>query len=100
MPENAFKDYFSDNAAGYSKYRPLYPDALFDYLADIAPSTALAWDCATGSGQAARKLARRFTRVVATDASADQIQKAKPADNITYRVAPGNNGDGNNGDGK
>jgi ubiquinone/menaquinone biosynthesis C-methylase UbiE len=91
MPGNAFKDYFSDNAAGYSKYRPLYPDALFDYLAEIAPSTALAWDCATGSGQAARKLALRFSRVVATDASADQIRKAKPADNITYRIAPAEN---------
>ena len=88
MSENAFKDYFSDNSADYGRYRPLYPDALFDYLKEIAPSTALAWDCATGSGQAARQLARRFARVIATDASADQIRNAKPADNITYRVAP------------
>lgn len=48
----------------------------------------LAWDCATGSGQAARDLARYFTRVIATDASAEQIACAMPAANIDYRVAP------------
>ncbi|MEJ2155480.1 MAG: class I SAM-dependent methyltransferase [Desulfobacteraceae bacterium] len=83
-----FKDYFSNNSANYSKFRPVYPDALFDYLAGIAPSSALAWDCATGSGQAAQKLARRFSRVIATDASSEQLRKAKPVDNIAYRVAP------------
>lgn len=88
MSSNAFKDYFSENSADYSKYRPVYPDALFDYLVGVAPSSGLAWDCATGSGQAARKLAQRFSRVIATDASEDQIRKAKPVDNITYQVAP------------
>jgi len=86
-----FKDYFSENSDNYRKYRPVYPDALFDYLATIAPSSALAWDCATGSGQAAQKLAARFSRVFATDASGDQIRKAKPAGNITYKVARAEN---------
>jgi len=48
----------------------------------------LAWDCATGSGQAALELARRFQRVVATDASEKQIAQAPPRSGMTYRVAP------------
>jgi len=48
----------------------------------------LAWDCATGSGQAALGLARYFPRVVATDASAAQIAHATPHPRVEYRVAP------------
>lgn len=53
----------------------------------LAPRRALAWDCATGNGQAASSLAPRFDRVVATDGSAEQIALAVPAKNIEYRVA-------------
>ena len=52
------------------------------------PRRRLAWDCATGNGQAARDLARYFDRVVATDASAEQIAHAVPLANVEYRVAP------------
>jgi SAM-dependent methyltransferase len=48
----------------------------------------VAWDCATGNGQAARDLARYFATVIATDASGEQIAHALPASNIAYRVAP------------
>ena len=37
-----FKDHFSGHAALYSRYRPTYPEALFDFLAGVAPSRALA----------------------------------------------------------
>jgi hypothetical protein len=57
MQDKTFMDYFSDNSGNYRKFRPVYPDALYAYLASIAPSPSLAWDCATGSGQAALKLA-------------------------------------------
>ena len=46
------------------------------------------WDCGAGSGQASVGLARHFDRVVATDASAEQIARAEPAANVEYRVAP------------
>jgi SAM-dependent methyltransferase len=82
-----FADHFSTVADGYAAYRPTYPPALFDRLADLAPGRALAWDCATGSGQAAVPLADRFERVVATDASADQIARARPRAGVEYRVA-------------
>ncbi|HEY2140100.1 MAG TPA: hypothetical protein VGH00_08465, partial [Chthoniobacterales bacterium] len=63
-----FKDHFSKQAEGYAKFRPRYPQELFRYLATIAPRRELAWDCATGNGQAAVELAEVFDRVIATDA--------------------------------
>src|SRR5699024_2347975 len=59
----------------------------FDRLAALAPARRLAWDCATGNGQAALPLAERFERVVATDASAAQIEHATPHPRVEYRVA-------------
>lgn len=53
MTSGCFKDYFSGHSGNYSKYRPAYPDSLFEFLALIAPSSAVTWDCVTGSGQAA-----------------------------------------------
>jgi SAM-dependent methyltransferase len=47
---------------------------------------ACAWDCATGNGQAAAGLARYFERVIATDASAQQIAQAPPIPKVEYRV--------------
>ena len=55
-----FKDHFSGHAVEYAKFRPHYPDELFEYLALISPRHELAWDCATGNGQAAVGLARHF----------------------------------------
>jgi SAM-dependent methyltransferase len=83
-----FKDHFSGHAAEYAKFRPNYPPKLFDYLASISPERELAWDCATGNGQAAVGLAARFAKVIATDASAQQIESAQPHSSISYRVAP------------
>lgn len=87
MPE-AFRDYFSALAEGYAAYRPRYPAALFDYLAGLIPRRRVAWDCACGSGQATLGLAERFDRVIATDASADQIEHASAHPRVEYRVAP------------
>ena len=71
-----FKDHFSGHAVEYAKFRPRYPDKLFEYLASISPRHGLAWDCATGNGQAAVGLIRHFDSVIATDASARQIATA------------------------
>src|SRR5207248_8744286 len=83
-----FKDHFSGHAVEYAKFRPHYSDELFEYLALISPRHELAWDCATGNGQAAVGLARHFDSVIATDASAQQIASAELNDRISYRVAP------------
>lgn len=82
-----FKDHFSGHAAQYAEFRPRYPEALFAYLAAAAPRRDTAWDCATGNGQAATALTTHFRRVIATDASAEQIESAKPHERIEYRIA-------------
>src|SRR3954447_21415460 len=82
-----FKDHFSTQADEYAKFRPTYPRELFSYLANLAPSRDAAWDCATGNGQAAVPLAEEFERVIATDASAQQLAKAEPNPKIEFRVA-------------
>ena len=83
----AFKDHFSKQAADYAKFRPRYPHKMFEYLGSLAPSRKLAWDCGTGSGQAAVGLASVFDRVIATDASEKQISNAQPYERLEYRVA-------------
>ena len=60
---------------------------MFDFLAGTVPRRELAWDCATGNGQAAVGLARVFGRVVATDASAAQVRHATPHPHVRYAVS-------------
>ena len=79
---------FSLVAKDYGAGRPGYPEALFDWLAHaVAPARDTAWDAATGSGQAAWGLARRFDRVIATDISEEQLRHARRHPRIDYRVA-------------
>ncbi|MDC0712574.1 class I SAM-dependent methyltransferase [Stigmatella sp. ncwal1] len=83
----AFKDHFSTHASGYAAHRPTYPRALVDALANVAPDTRVALDCGCGTGQLSVLLAERFAHVVATDASAGQIDHARPHPQVKYRVA-------------
>ena len=83
-----FNNHFAPVAAAYADFRPTYPAALFDWLAGIAPGRGLAWDCACRSGQASLDLARHFARVVASDASAEQLAGARPHPRVHYRQAP------------
>lgn len=82
-----FEDHFSAQSSAYAAFRPTYPKALVEYLASLSPGRHLAWDCGTGSGQAATLLASEFERVIATDASAEQIANAQQAIGVDYRVA-------------
>lgn len=82
-----FQDHFSTVSAGYATFRPGYPPELFAFLAGLSEQHAVAWDCATGTGQAAAGLVEHFAQVVATDASAAQIAQALPHPRIDYRVA-------------
>ena len=79
-----FKDYFSERAAEYARFRPRYPAGLFEALARLTPGRALAWDCGTGNGQAAVGLADHFRRVVATDASLQQLAHAERHPRVAY----------------
>jgi DNA-binding transcriptional LysR family regulator len=82
-----FKDHFSSHAAGYALYRPTYPSAVSSYLAELAPGQGLALDCGCGAGQLSTCLADVFKRVIAIDASPEQIGNAKPHAGVEYRVA-------------
>jgi SAM-dependent methyltransferase len=84
----SFQDHFSAHAGAYARFRPSYPLSLFAWLAGLVPSRALAWDCGTGSGQAAVALAEHFERVIASDASSAQLAHAAPHARVLYRVAP------------
>lgn len=84
----AQRDLFSQQSAEYSAFRPSYPAGLIDRIVGLAPGRDLAWDCATGNGQAAAQLASHFARVLATDASASQLSAAKAHPRIAYRIAP------------
>lgn len=78
---------FGDIANDYRAFRPLYPDALFVWLAGVAKQNGLAWDCGAGSGQAALGLSRHFAKVLATDPDSRQLALAPKAPNIDYRLA-------------
>ena len=84
----SFQDHFSGHAADYARFRPHYPPELFAWLAELAPASELAWDCATGNGQAAVALSAHFAEVVATDASAEQVAQAEAHAGVRYAVAP------------
>lgn len=81
-----FDDRFGNLASHYTA-RPHYPDALFQWLARNAPSHQWAWDCGCGSGQASHDLSRRFRRVIATDASQNQIGLASPSPRVAFQLA-------------
>ncbi len=82
-----FKDHFSGLADSYAEARPRYPQALIDRLVEGLPDGAAAWDCGCGSGQLSLGLADAVGRVFATDASAEQIARARAHPRIDYRVA-------------
>jgi SAM-dependent methyltransferase len=82
-----YEDHFSRLASTYAQYRPEYPRELYAYLASLSAGHNLAWDCGTGSGQAALGLAEHFRKVWATDASAVQLAHARRHPRISYQVS-------------
>ena len=82
-----FADHFSTVAARYAAYRPHYPAALVDVLADRCPAHALAWDAGCGNGQLSVALAARFDRVIATDPAQAQLDEATAHPKVEYRCA-------------
>lgn len=80
------KDNFSNQASCYSKFRPTYPERLYDFLLGHCTKFDNALDTATGNGQVASVLSKHFNKVFATDISQNQIDHAHQAKNITYSV--------------
>ena len=82
-----FKDHFSGHANDYRTYRPQYPAEFYSWLSSLCIDHERAWDCATGTGQAAVGLAPHFSEVIATDGSEQQIKNAIASSKVHYRVA-------------
>jgi SAM-dependent methyltransferase len=87
-PLRAAPDHFSSVAATYAAFRPSYPPALVDALADAAPRREVAWDVGCGTGQLSIGLAARFERVIATDLSPKLLAAATRHPRVEYRAAP------------
>ena len=66
---------FSIRPDDYAQFRPIYPDSLFDWLAQQCEHTRGALDVAAGSGQATLALLPHFEMVCACDASLDQLKR-------------------------
>lgn len=81
------KDNFSEQAAGYAKFRPVYPTELYDAVLQHVNERGTCWDCATGNGQIATVMSKEFTQVIATDISEKQLQNAPRIPNVVYRVS-------------
>jgi ubiquinone/menaquinone biosynthesis C-methylase UbiE len=84
----SFIDLFSENPGLYASARPRYPDALLEFVAAMSPDRETAWDCGTGSGQAAVALARHFRTVWATDPSKAQLDHALACPGVIYSIQP------------
>jgi SAM-dependent methyltransferase len=84
-----FADHFSRDSSAYAKFRPTYPPALFEWLATLPASRSVAWDCGTGTGQAAVMLTPHFSTVVASDASRAQVKAADRSTGVRYFAALG-----------
>ena len=88
-----FKDLFSKQSKKYAASRPSYPRALFDFLGGLVQKRELAWDCATGNGQAVAFLGEYFDRVIASDASVRQVENARARKNVHFTVFPAERAD-------
>ena len=82
-----FADHFSQVAARYAAYRPRYPEALVDVLAERADTTGTVWDVGCGNGQLSVALAERFARVIATDPAQAQLDRAAAHPRVEYRCS-------------
>lgn len=80
-------DNFSNQAGGYARYRPSYPEALYTFVLEQVAHRHRAWDCGTGNGQVAARLAESFDEVYATDISEQQLAHAIQKPNIRYQVS-------------
>jgi len=85
------KDLFSEQSGDYASYRPTYPPVLVESFLPFVKERKLAWDCATGNGQAAVLLAEYFENVEATDISEEQLKNAFPNQKVHYTLVNAEN---------
>lgn len=79
---------FSKQADLYARYRPDYPEEMYNFIFEHLQRKKIGWDCATGSGQVAGYLANHFDQIFANDISEEQLDYAQERTNITYLNTP------------
>ncbi|KAM3304758.1 putative methyltransferase DDB [Capsicum chacoense] len=79
---------FDKHAQLYSDVRPTYPREWFSMLAKLTTHHSLAWDVATGNGQAAVRVAEHYEKVIATDIGKDLLRYAQKHPRIQYFHTP------------
>lgn len=82
------KDLFSTDSEKYARYRPGYPQELFQLIEGLLEERNRAWDCGTGNGQVAAALSEFMQHVEATDISRQQLENAIKKPNIRYSLQP------------
>jgi ubiquinone/menaquinone biosynthesis C-methylase UbiE len=85
------KDNFSMQAKNYANFRPRYPQTLYDFIYNNVTVFDKALDVATGNGQVAATLAKKFTEVYATDISKQQLAEAPQLSNVFYTAEAAEN---------
>src|SRR6478735_7435496 len=80
------KDNFSQQSKAYANFRPRYPAALYDFLYTQITAFDKALDIATGNGQVAVELSKKFNEVHATDISPKQLAEAPALPNVFYKI--------------
>lgn len=73
----SFPDHFSSVTDSYQKYRPEYPELLFDIILKTVKARDFLWDAGCGTGQATHALAKDFKQALGTDPSENQVKKAQ-----------------------
>ena len=78
---------FSDKAENYTKYRPIYPDAVIDKILEnlTSPNQLLAADIGAGTGIAARQLADKGVNVIAVEPNAAMREAAEKHQNVEWK---------------
>lgn len=79
---------FSSQSGLYARFRPRYPEELFEFIYKQLQTFDRAWDVGTGNGQFAIQLASKFREVIASDTSQRQLQEAELSPNVTYVNEP------------
>jgi SAM-dependent methyltransferase len=78
---------FSDKAENYTKYRPIYPDAVIDKILEnlAPPNQLLAADIGAGTGIAARQLADKGVNVIAIEPNSAMREVAQKHQNVEWK---------------
>ncbi len=82
------KSRFAKQSDLYVRYRPDYPEEMYQFIFSHLDAKNVAWDCGTGPGQVASVLAEHFDEVYASDISQEQMDLAPKKSNIKYHICP------------